>query len=146
MRLVRIATWTSGEPVSPSVVAYSSMIFFLASFAAASTDTQFSSRFPVARRPRNLERGAPGVRGSSYGSAADQTATQPYQRRGDSTQSAGRRRPLGILHSSFRGRPPTGRGGRLECRIRSPWKRDPGEVSGGVTTIPAMTEQKIVPN
>src|SRR4029453_7777132 len=31
-----MATWTSGEPVSPSLVAYSSMIFF---FVAASIDT-----------------------------------------------------------------------------------------------------------
>ena len=36
IRLVRIATWTSGEPVSPSLVAYSSIIFFLVS---ASIDT-----------------------------------------------------------------------------------------------------------
>src|SRR3569833_2735741 len=36
MRLVSTATCTSGDPVSPSVVAYSSMIFFL---AAVSSDT-----------------------------------------------------------------------------------------------------------
>src|SRR6478735_12199329 len=52
MRCVSSATWTSGEPVSPSEVPYSAMIFFLVS-ASVPVATRSSSRFMSLR-------GAPG--------------------------------------------------------------------------------------
>ena len=70
MRVVSSATWTSGEPVSPSTVAYSAMIFFL----AVGVERQ--------RSPLRLLRGAPGqVHPGSLGSAAVLRQASGYQRR-----------------------------------------------------------------
>ena len=56
MRWLSSAIWTSGEPVSPSVVAYSAMIFFLVS-ASVPIDMRGSFRFSLRGAPGPVHRG-----------------------------------------------------------------------------------------
>src|SRR5215217_483036 len=65
MRWLSSAIWTSGEPVSPSVVAYSAMIFFLVS-ASVPIDMRGSSRFSLRGAPGPVHPGT-GIRGRLHG-------------------------------------------------------------------------------
>ena len=62
MRWLSSATCTSGEPVSPSVVAYSAMIFFLVS-ASVPIDMRGSFRFVRCAARRGLFTRALWIRG-----------------------------------------------------------------------------------
>ena len=87
MRLVSIATWTSGEPVSVSAVPYSDMICFLVALSSGTWLLLVSLR------------GAPGlVHPGSCESAADLTAGPGYQRVCEVSRPASRPRPRRRWH------------------------------------------------
>ena len=117
MRWLSSAICTSGEPVSPSVVAYSAMIFFLVS---ASVPIDMRGSFSVSLR------GAPGPVHPGTGIRGRSRRCRP------SGTTSGRQRGATRENSRHRKRePPTGE--EIEERARNPAARlGPPSVSSGV--------------
>ena len=108
MRKLSRAICTSGEPVSPSVVAYSAMIFFLVS-ASVPIDMRGSSRFSLRGAPGPVHPGT-GIRGRYTASSSPmgqpgKTISAPAERlnRGARPRSPHPRVPT--AWTSSRGRP-----------------------------------------
>src|SRR5262245_4059798 len=109
MRSVRIATWTSGDPVSPDLVAYSLISSCLRSalidIGKFLTVCEFRMAGPGCRPARSA---LAGVRREA---PRERVQYRDYRRRGQRNLRA-----LGPHHSVAR-RTPEGRSGRLKMRL-----------------------------